>query len=129
MQKSQFQKGVSLLLVVVLLSALLSVSIGIFNVVLGQIRISGEIADSFIALYAADQSIEKILYLDRIKEDICEVEGPDCYVAGPVDVSSGGCYFIRVSKTGSVTEITAAGQYRCGTNPVRVVKRGLQVTY
>src|SRR3989338_10000544 len=51
------KQGITLLLVVVLLSAILSISIGIFNVVYGEFRISGEVADSFRALYAADEGI------------------------------------------------------------------------
>lgn len=124
------EEGISLLLVAVLLSAFLSISIGIFNVVFGQIKLSGEIADSFVAFYAADQGIEKILYRDRIQGNICvPTPGQNCFVEEAVDVTSGGCYTIRVSKTGDETEIITAGQYRCGLNPTRVVKRGFQVNY
>ncbi len=123
------KRGISLLLVVVLLSAILSISIGIFNVVLGQIRLSGEVADSFIAFYAADQGIEKILYRDRINGDICPISGTNCYTEGPVELISTACYSIRVSKSGSATEIVTIGEYRCGMNPARVVKRGFQVNY
>ena len=123
------EDGISLLLVVVLLSAMLSISIGIFNVVLGQIKLSGETADSFVAFYAADHGIEKILYQDRISGSICPLPGTNCYVEESVKVASGGCYSIRVSKNGSATEIMTAGQYRCGDNPSRVVKRGFLVSY
>lgn len=124
------RRGMALLLVVVLLSALLSISIGVFNVVFGQIKISGEIADSFVAFYAADQGIEKILYQDRSDEDgICPVAGANCFRETDISVASGGCYTVRVSKVGGNTEIIAAGQYRCGASPSRVVKRGFQVTY
>lgn len=122
-------RGITLLLVVVLLSALFSISIGIFNVVLGQIKISGEVADSFVAFYAADQGIEKMLFRDRIIAEICPTPGTNCFGPQTFDVESGGCYAIRVSKTGGATEIITSGQYRCGTNPLRVVKRGFQVNY
>ena len=123
------KEGITLLLVVIILSALLSISIGIFNVVLGQIRISGEIADSFVAFYAADQGIEKMLLRDRVLNEICPTPGANCFPAQTFDVESGACYTIRVSKTGGSTEIVVSGQYRCGINPMRVVKRGFQVTY
>ncbi|MBI2640457.1 MAG: hypothetical protein HYW91_01065 [Candidatus Sungbacteria bacterium] len=126
---SSGERGITLLLVVVILSVLFSISIGIFNVVLGQIKISGEIADSFVAFYAADQGIEKMLFRDRITGEICPTPGINCFPAQTFDTESGACYTIRVSKTGGNTEIITSGQYRCGTNPLRVVKRGFQVNY
>lgn len=123
------QEGITLLLVMILLSAILSISLGIFNVVIGEIKISGEIADSFIALYAADEGIERVLYMDRSAHTICKfAQGPGCFTEADVPVASQGCYTVRVSKD-ERTEIVVAGQYRCGTNPVRVVKRGFEVTY
>lgn len=124
------QRGITLLLVIVLLSAILSISIGIFNVVLGEFRISGEATDSFRALYAADQGIERTLYQDREQQALCAVAlGPDCFVAEGVGVPSEACYTVRVSKIADATTIVIAGQYRCGANPARVVKRGFEVTY
>lgn len=122
-------EGITLLLVAVLLSVLFSISIGIFNIVLGQVKISGEVADSFVAFHAADQGIEKMLYRDRILNEICPTPGINCFPPQAFSVESGGCYAIRVSKLGGATEIIVSGQYRCGTNPSRVVKSGFQVTY
>jgi hypothetical protein len=122
-------EGISLLLVVVLLSALLSISIGIFNLVFGQIKISGELADSFIAFYAGDQAIERILYRDRIQEELCPLGGIACHIEGPTDIASGGCFAAIVSKESGITEIITSGQYRCGANASRIVKRGFQVSY
>jgi Tfp pilus assembly protein PilX len=122
--------GITLLLVIVLLSTILSISVGIFNVVIGEFRISGEATDSFRALYAADQGIERTLYRDRVQQALCTVvEGPDCFVASDVSVLSDACYTVRVSKLSGATAIAIAGQYRCGTSPSRVVKRGFEVTY
>ena len=124
------REGITLLLVVVLLSAILSISIGIFNVVYGEFRISGEVADSFRALYAADEGIERTLYLDRQDNAICTVvQGRDCFVATDIPVRSGGQYSVRVSKEGGVTAVVVAGQNREGANAARVVKRGFQVIY
>ncbi|OHA02698.1 MAG: hypothetical protein A3J10_01430 [Candidatus Sungbacteria bacterium RIFCSPLOWO2_02_FULL_54_10] len=124
------KQGITLLLVVVLLSAILSISIGIFNVVYGEFRISGEVADSFRALYAADEGIERTLYRDRQDNAICTViQGVDCFVAVDVPVRSGGQYSVRVSKEGGVTAVVVAGQNREGANAARIVKRGFQVRY
>lgn len=122
------KQGITLLLVIILLSAIMSISLGIFNIVMGELRISGEISDSFIAFYAADQGIENILYLDRNARTICQTPGPNCFTEAK-DVESGGCYAARASKIGSTTDIVVAGQYRCGPNPGRVVKRGFELVY
>lgn len=127
---SNKQEGITLLLVIVLLSAILSISIGIFNVVIGEFRISGEATDSFRALYAADQGIERTLYQDRMQEALCTVaQGADCFVAEGVSVPSEACYTVKVSKLPAATAIVIAGQYRCGPSPSRVVKRGFEVAY
>lgn len=130
---SSRKEGISLLLVVVLLSALFSISIGIFNLTLGQFLISGEIADSFVALYASDHAIERVLYKDRVAQTVCPTRGNHCYEEGedddPIIVPLAGCHYITVSKTGSMTTITSIGWNRCEANAQRVIKRGLQVTY
>lgn len=127
--KAAQEQGITLLLVVAILSSLLSISLGIFNIIFGQIRISGEIADSFVSFYAADQGIEKILYRDRQLKEICPVPSMSCYTETGSAAFSGGCYDITVNKVGVDTQIKVLGQYRCGTNPSRVVKRGFDVTY
>lgn len=124
------QEGITLLLVIVLLSAILSISVGIFNVVYGEFRISGEITDSFRALYAADEGIERTLYRDRQDGALCTVvAGADCFVAVNIPVLSGGQYSVRVSKNDRQTAIVVAGQSRAGTDAARIIKRGFQVTY
>ena len=120
-------QGVALLLVIVILSAILSVSIGIFNVVLGEILISGEIADSFIAFYAADTGIERMLYRDRSQNAV-----PAGVAQTNVNLPYSQyttCYSIRLEKSGGLSRIFAFGQYRCDTGSQRVVKRGFLVEY
>ena len=120
--------GITLLLVVLVLSGLLSISLGIVDVVLGEFRISGEITDSFIALYAADQGIEQILYSDRVQNSICPGGGSCSY--GPVTVSlaNGSCYTLRLNRSGSNTAVVATGEYRCAS-PALAVKRAFEATY
>lgn len=132
--KRNKERGVTMLLVVAILSSLLSISMGIFNVIFGQMRISGEIADSFVAFYSADQGIERTLYIDRISDianpyGICPAPGANCYVETGASTVSGGCYDLSVNKAGGATEIKVLGQYRCGANPTRVVKRGFNLVY
>ena len=129
--KDESSSGITLLLVIVILSALLSIGIGIFNVVIGQIKISGDLNDSFIAFYAADQALERVLFIDRNLSGCGVTSNPPCTTDpnNPTDIASGGCYTVRTAKTSTDTTITAFGQYRCGANPSRVVKRGFLLTY
>ncbi len=146
MFKFHSREGITLLLVVVIVSALLSISVGIFNVAYGQLRISGELADSFFASYAADQGMERMLYRDRrAADDVCDKGnvvnfGDPCMPEETITISSGGgasaCYTVKVSQKDVEppdgvldTVIQASGQYRCGVNPDRVVRRGFQVVY
>ncbi len=122
------EQGITLLLVVVLLSALLTISVGIFNVVFGQILISGEVSDSFRALYAADEGLEKLLYRDRVLRELCAAP---CTMSssGRIDAKSGGCYEFIVTKTAApLTTMKVTGEYRCAA-PSRVVRRSFEVEY
>jgi hypothetical protein len=126
----KFQRqGITLLLVVVLLSAILSIGVGIFNIVFGELMIATEITDSFRALYAADQGIERTLYRDRQKREKCMKIPPECFEELNVKVQSGGLYSVRVSKSGGATDIVVAGQSREGVRASLIVKRGFRVSY
>lgn len=56
-------KGVSLYLAVLVMIVLLSVILGLSTILLGQIKMIGEMNDSVIAFSAADTGIEAVLYL------------------------------------------------------------------
>ena len=129
--------GITLLLVILVLTSLLSISLGIFTSIFTEIRLSGEVADSFVALYAADEAIERGLYLDRNQPTpICTpVPGVGCRYVGPqVQLSNGGCYILRVDKTPTGdpsafnVNMRATGEYRCGSGRISV-KRALQTSY
>ena len=131
------QRGITLFLVILVLTSLLSISLGIFTVVFSQLRLSGEIADSFVALYAADEAIERGLYLDRNQPaPLCTpVVGVGClYVGSQVQLSNGSCYILKVDKTVTANPYTfdvnirATGEYRCGGG-ITSVKRALQTSY
>ncbi|MFY9462279.1 MAG: hypothetical protein WAP51_03710 [Candidatus Sungiibacteriota bacterium] len=131
------QRGITLLLVILVLTSLLSISLGIFTVVFSQLRLSGEIADSFVALYAANEAIERGLYLDRNQPvSLCTpVVGVGCqYVGSQVQLSNGSCYILKVDKTLTANPYTfdvnmrATGEYRCGGD-ILSVKRALQTSY
>src|SRR3989344_6147985 len=99
--------GVALLLVMSILAALTSISFAMFNIAFSQIQIAGELSDSFIAFYAADEGIERLLYEDRVDPaNLCSGFGPSCYTNGnstfvTVNALDGGCYYAELTKTDS----------------------------
>lgn len=128
--------GQILLLVILLLSAILSISLSIFNTVFAELQISGEMSNSFKALYAADEGMEKLSYDDRVTNSVpgCSGASPCTYPAsgGLVqlpELPSGACARVRLVRLGGgATTITSVGEYRCAS-PELVLKRALQATY
>lgn len=136
-------RGVTLLLVVLVLSIILSISIGIFGVVYSETKISGEIGNSFNAFYLSDEAMERILYEDRVVDWTSGLEpAPGCpgtnncsWDSDYVDVSTadpdkwpsgprGGCLRIIYDRAGNgdVSAITV-GEYPCN-NPLSVTRAG-----
>ncbi|MBU6415030.1 hypothetical protein KGQ34_02195, partial [Patescibacteria group bacterium] len=65
------KKGMTILLVILVLSALLAISFGIFNVVFLETQIAGEITGSMRAIYIAEQGLERTIYLDVDDGGVC----------------------------------------------------------
>lgn len=61
--KAKIQRGVSLLFAVLILSVILSLSLGLSVILIQQIKIMSEIGYSVIAFFAADNGIEEILMM------------------------------------------------------------------
>ncbi len=131
MQKFKNQRrGITLLLMVVLLAAFLSISIGIVNVLLGQVILVGQSGDSFVALYAADMGIERALYRDRVQH-LCvnpgacnesrALPGNACFDT-VVTIPATGC------GGGSTRCITVAAKNMCG-GVERYVERKFDIRY
>lgn len=138
---SSSQKGITLLLVILLLSVLMTISIGIFNVIYGEILISGEIGNSYKAFYAADSAAEKFLYLDRLAVPLADGVIEDTTLTP----SPTGCHIVAIYKNpaagGSIETqcglnpgtanvcIKSIGQFACGIDPTPLIKRGFMLTY
>lgn len=56
------EKGISLLLAVLVSSVLLAISLGVSAILISQIRMIKGMGDSVIAFYAADNGVEEMLY-------------------------------------------------------------------
>lgn len=63
--KTKKQKGVSLLITILIMSAVLSIAIGLSSLSAGEIRLGRQSPDSLIAFYAAESGVEWAMYEDR----------------------------------------------------------------
>lgn len=135
------KRGVTLLLVILVASALMAISLGIFNITFIELRISGELSNTFQALYASDQLIEYVLYRDRITQDACASSGgencfrvcttnmPNCTGTEEFASLNGACGDATVSKGGGLTVVKSIGQFQCDPTSQRVVKRAFELSY
>jgi len=124
------RNGFTLLLVIVLLAAFLSIALGIVNILLGQVIIIGQAGESFKALYAADIGMERTLYRDRV-QDICG--GVNCTETR--QLPNGACYTVTVQIGPSVQClgpntrcVDVEGRDVCG-GAERYVQRRFDVRY
>ena len=62
MENATQEKGVALFLVVLIMSVILAIGLGISGILIQQIKISENIGDSVVALYAADSGVEQQIY-------------------------------------------------------------------
>jgi len=100
------QRGVSLYLTVLILAIVLSISLGMSRVLVGQIKMIGSIGNSVVAFYAADTGTERVLYGDKLCRADCsplcqplgcggegnECSPPGCVVEGECqDRGEEGC--------------------------------------
>lgn len=140
--KSSSENGITLLLVILVLSALMTVSLGIFNVSFIELRISGDFSNSLRALDVSDQLVELALYKDRVQQSICTTPGENCYVGcitGSADCSSptetfaalpnGACGRVTISRLGGQTTLESLGQFDCNSGSLRVARRSFLVIY
>ena len=90
---SRNRKGVTLLLMVVLLAAFFSIAIGIINILLGQLFLVEQTGRSSQAFYAAEIGMERALYRDRVQNG-CSVASS----CNELDIAlpSGACYTVTL---------------------------------
>lgn len=102
------QRGVAIYLAILIMAVLLAIALGITTILIGQIKISREIENSVVAIYAADTGIEHILY----EEKLCRKSGcpaycksicsglPETYTIGvpdPILLDNGATYSVTVN--------------------------------
>jgi hypothetical protein len=107
--KNNDQKGVSILLSLLVMTAILSIAFGVSKLVIGEIKIGRDISRSVVAYYAADSAVERAIFEKRINN--IELNINDC----SVDWGSGSFYGAKVQVSGSgnniVVIVKASGCY------------------
>lgn len=125
MENSNLKKGVSLYLIIVIISVLLAVSLNVASLIVGGAKIIKGAADSVKAFYAADTGIEEALY--NAKNSAC-----DDIVSGTVGGDSSYVYNVDVSYTGedctdTGTTMLSIGEFKPGG--ASATKRKISITY
>lgn len=64
-----------MLLTILIMSAILAIAMGISKLSLGEIKISRELPQSFVAYYAAEAGIEEGLYADLVEGTASDFSG------------------------------------------------------
>lgn len=132
-----------MLLAVLISSIAISIGLGIFAIIFGELGISGSAKESLVALYAADSGIECALYWDIKQQAFSTSTSNSINCAGSGFVVGGSslstfdlnlpndsCAHVRVQKTGLATAVTSLGEnISCGSASSRTVQRGLEVKY
>ncbi|OHA08410.1 MAG: hypothetical protein A3A44_00200 [Candidatus Sungbacteria bacterium RIFCSPLOWO2_01_FULL_60_25] len=122
----------TLLLVVLLLAMFLSIAAGIFQIAFTEYRLAGELSDSFRALYAADEGVERLFFYDRFLDSVlgCPPGSGFCDLRSQtINFGNGICVELQYSRSsGGEAKATAIGEFRCGGSPV-AVRRALEATY
>ena len=104
------QKGISIYLVMVMVSILLSAALGMTSIIIGGSKIAETLGYSVKAFHAADTGIEKALYNIKITAGTCDNSTSDG------SFGANYTYDVTMSTTGancagSVTTITSLGTY------------------
>ena len=102
------EKGVSIYLIVIIISTLLAVSLNLANLIIGGTKRIVHSADSVKAFYAADSGVEAALYQAFV--------GHSCSTPVSGEVSGGsGKYTYNVDITGANCEETGTSMISIGT--------------
>lgn len=117
-KKRKNKKGAALLLTMLIMSAILAIAMGISKLSLGEIKISRELPQSFVAYYAAEAGIEQGLYADLV---IAIPQGTASDFSGYL--SEGVTYEVTFSGVSPSRVISSKGIYK--TN----VSRAVELTY
>jgi hypothetical protein len=115
------EKGVSIYLVIVMMSVLLAVALGLTSIIIGGSKIAENLGYSVKAFHAADTGIEKALYNINITSGTCDNDTSDG--------SFGTDYSYDVTMTNSGEDCSATGTLITSLGQYKTVKRKIEVSY
>jgi len=107
------ENGIALLITVVIISAAVLIASLIANIVITQLKLAGDIADSMTAIYAADAGVEYKLYQIRKEGNTTSIE---------FSLSNGATVSVSVSGVLPNLTIRSLGSYKS-------VKRQFEVSF
>lgn len=145
---SSLEQGFTLLFSLLIVSVALSVGMGIFNLIYGQIILSGTGRQSQFAFYVADAGVECAFYWDLQRraflqseydvDDKIQCGGQNVDLFNPqgnrfafnLELEDNSCAEVSVDKVGQDTVIVSQGKSAsCGETTSRTLQRGLRAEY
>ncbi|MBI2577607.1 MAG: hypothetical protein HYV77_02050 [Candidatus Wildermuthbacteria bacterium] len=122
MTKEFSEKGVSLILVLMVLAVLIAIGAGISRVLIGRLQIQQEVEKSVVALYAADTGVEAVLVNRNNPVNILETL-----------LSNGASYTVTVTEGDLLGggDLNCVGKYYCITSlgKYKGVQRAIEIRY
>lgn len=107
------EKGIAVLMTVTIISVVMLVAALIANIVMTQLKLASDIADSITAIYAADSGVEYKLYQIRKEGNTAGAE---------FSLSNGAAVLVSVSGVLPNLTIKSLGSYRA-------VKRQFEINF
>ena len=120
--KKNNKKGSSLLITLLIMSALLSIAIGLSRLSLGEIILSRDTSRSLIAYYAAEAGVECQMFADRVVPTFCGIPANKNTPANPWCLSAGVCVETTSVSATPNRKIQSTGSYKD-------VRRAIELTY
>jgi Tfp pilus assembly protein PilX len=106
--KKNNQKGIAVLLVIMILGVMMIISLAISDLVMNQLRLSVYSAESIYAYYAAESGLEDGLYKLRKEIWLPGTETP----TAPVYLANQAYYVLEIATAGPLQIIKSEGNYQ-----------------
>jgi len=113
--KKHNRKGVSLLLTLLIMTAIIAIAVGVSRLSVQEIKISRESPISMIAYYSAESGVEWAMYMDRNGGGAPSDSGQIC-----LDANSEICYRVTTAGVSPARIITSNGSYKNVTRAVEL---------
>ncbi len=130
MNKLKEQKGVSLYISILILSAMMAIGLGLSSLLIGEIEIARDINRFVPAIYAADSGIERALYKLRKGGGFVSCPNTSSCVVNSTAMSNGASYSVIVLDSGAQwCPVTVNAVCIRGLGTLEDTNRGFEVTF